>query len=89
MSGGMWKIVETKTGKFRMAETEERRGMGRSWEKWEEREERQREENKNQKKKRKIEVRKVAEEWEIWDEEEEVVKLKEEAKELVLTKLHK
>jgi len=29
----MWKIVETKTGKFRIAETEERRGKGRSWEK--------------------------------------------------------
>jgi len=30
-----------------------------------------------------MEVRKVVEEWEIWDEEEEVVKLEEEARKLV------
>ena len=36
-----------------------------------------------------MEVRKVAEEWEIWDEEEEAVKLEEEAKKLVLEKFHR
>jgi len=34
-------------------------------------------------------VKRVIEEWEIWDEEEETVRLEEEAKELVLEKLHK
>jgi len=45
-SGGMWKPMETETGKVRVAETEGRRRKGRSWE---EREEREREEKKNQK----------------------------------------
>ena len=48
MSGGIWKIMETETGKVRVAERERRRRKGRSWE---EREKRQREEKKNQKKK--------------------------------------
>ena len=30
MSGGMWKAVETNTGKIGVAETERRRGKGRS-----------------------------------------------------------
>jgi len=36
-----------------------------------------------------MEVRKVAEEWEIWDEEEEAVKLEEEARKLVPGRFHK
>ena len=48
MSGGIWKIMETETGKVRVAERERRRRKGRSWE---EREKRQREEKKNQSKK--------------------------------------
>ena len=35
-----------------------------------------------------IDLKKVAEEWEIWDEEEEVARLEEEAKKLVLEKFH-
>ena len=44
---------------------------------------------KRQKKRKTIEVRKVAEEWEIWDEEEEIAKLEEKAKKLVLECLYK
>jgi len=36
-----------------------------------------------------VEVKRVAEEWEIWDEEEEVAKLEEEVRKLVLEKFHK
>ena len=36
-----------------------------------------------------IDVKKVAEEWEIWDEEEEMVRLEDEAKKLVPEKFHK
>jgi len=36
-----------------------------------------------------MEVKKVVEEWEIWDEEEEVVRLEEEVKKLVLEKFHR
>ena len=36
-----------------------------------------------------MEVKRVAEEWEIWDEEEEVAKLEEEVRKLVLEKFHK
>jgi len=36
-----------------------------------------------------IKVKKVAEEWEIWNKKEEVAKLKNEAKKLVLEKLYK
>ena len=35
-----------------------------------------------------MEVKKVAEEWEIWDDEEEVARLKAEAKRLVPEKFH-
>jgi len=56
ISGEMWKIVETKTGKVRVAETKERRGKKRS----------QKEKIKKRKeKKRKMEVRKIVEKWEI------------------------
>jgi len=48
-----------------------------------------RKEKKKPKKKRTIEVKKVAEEWEIWNKEEEVVKLEEKAKKLVLERFHK
>jgi len=36
-----------------------------------------------------MEVKKVVEEWEIWDEEEEAVRLEEEAKKLVLEKFYR
>ena len=57
--------------------------------KWEEEEARRKQEKKNQKKKKVIDINQVAEEWEIWDKEEEAARLEEEAKKLVLEKLHK
>jgi len=35
-----------------------------------------------------MEVKKIAEEWKVWDEEEEVAKLEEEVKKLVLEQFH-
>ena len=36
-----------------------------------------------------MQINKVVEEWEIWDEEEEIAKLEEEAKKLVLEQFYK
>ena len=93
----MWKAVETKIGKVRMAKAEEEREEERS------RKEMGRERRKNshntvpcteegrkeKKRKKKIKVRKIAEEWEIWDKEEEVAKLETEARKLVPEKFYK
>ena len=57
--------------------------------KWDKEEARRKQEKKNQKKKKVIDINQVAEEWEIWDKEEEAARLEEEAKKLVLEKLHK
>ena len=47
------------------------------------------EKQKKQKKERIIDIKRIEEEWEIWDENKEAVKLKAEAKKLVLKKFHK
>ena len=49
----------------------------------------EKEKKKKQKRGRTVEVRKIAEDWEIWNEEEEVTKLEEEAKKLVLEKFYR
>jgi len=72
--------MEAKAGKVRVAEINKRRMKERSRKKIGGKIEKKKEKPK---KESRMEVRKVVEEWEIWDEEEEVVKLEEEARKLV------
>jgi len=51
-------------------------------------EEKQKKEKKKPKKESRIKVRRVVEEWEIWDKNEEVAKLKAEARKLVPEKFY-
>jgi len=76
--------VEVKARKIGVAKAEGRRKKKAGKKKAEKKKEKEK-----PKKECKMEVRKVAEEWEIWDEEEEVAKLKEEARKQVLEKFHK
>ena len=68
----IWKAVETKAKKTRVAKTKEIRNK---------KEIRKEEEIK---KKKTIYIKKVVEKWEIWDNEKEAVRLEKEIKKLVL-----
>ena len=71
----MWKAVETKARKIGIVKTKEGR-----WEKT--RKERVKKERKEEEKT--IEVKRLIEEWKTWEEEEEIVRLEEKARKLVL-----
>ena len=74
----MWKVVETKAKKTRIAEVE---GGKKKIKK-------EKKKIKRPKNKRIMEVKKVAEEQEIWDKKVKVVKSEEEAKKLVSQKFY-
>ena len=79
----IWKIVETKAGKTRIAKTKKKEKKEKERKKQKEREQKKEEKKKKLKKDRLMEVKKVAEEWEIWNKEKKVAKSKEEAEKLV------
>ena len=79
-------MVETRTGKFGIEKTEERREKERRRKETRREgieEEKRRRKKKKLKKKRIMEVKKIAEKWEIWDKEGKAAKSEEEAKKLV------
>ena len=78
--GKQWRPVQGKSGWEKQKEEEAKEEAGRKREK--------KDKKKKQKKGKMMEVKKVAEEWEIWDEEEEVVRLEEEARKMVPEKFH-
>jgi len=84
----VWKTVETKARKVRVAEAEGRRKKKEERKKQEEKKQKGKE-KKRPKKGKIIEVKKVAEKYKIWDEEEETAKSEEKAKKLVLERFHK
>jgi len=84
VSRRMWKAVETKAEKIRIAKTERKRGKRGS-------KKRARRKGKGEggKTEKTIDIKRIAEEWEIWEEEKEAAKLEVEAKKLVPEKFHK
>ena len=74
----MWKVVETKAKKTRIAEVKGRKKKIKK----------EKKKRKRPKNKRIMEVKKVAEEQEIWDKKVKVVKSEEEAKKLVSQKFY-
>ena len=78
--GKQWRLVQGKSGWEKQKEEETKEEAGKKREK--------KDKKKKQKKGKTMEVKKVVEEWEIWDEEEEVARLEEKAKKMVLEKFH-
>ena len=75
-----WRLVQGRSGCEKQKEEEAKEEAGKKRE--------EKDEKKKQKKEKMIEMKKVVEEWEIWDEEEEVTRLEEKAKRMVLEKFH-
>jgi len=86
MSGRMWKAIETKARKGRVAKVE--RGRKERKKKKNKKKKQKKKRKKKPKKERKIEVRNIAEEWEIWNKEE-AARSEKEAKKLVPKRFHK
>ena len=79
--GKQWRPVQRKSGWEKQKEEKAKEEAGKKRE--------EKDKKKKQKKRKIVEVKRVTEEWEIWDKEEEVARLKEEAKKLVLEKFYR
>jgi len=82
----MWKTVEAKAGKVRVAKA---KGRGKEERNRKEMRRKRRKIIEGKEKERKMEVIKIAEECKIWDKEEKAAKLEVEIRKLISEKFHK